>query len=556
MIGYRIRLATAVLLLGGAVCGHADRQYFSAYDTPTERTDKALYYLDLPLPENPDGPGYLYRAHYRDGDALYGEGVRVSADGDADGAWLGDWRYLYPNGQIKERGHSDAQGRLHGDHEIFYDNGQLERSVPYRHGERHGVEEMFDEQGAKLLEEPYQNGQRNGMHVSYYPENGQIYEQRRYRDGRYDQFYNRYDRDGNLIGHSDYTAPGVLESYSRNSDGELVRRQVYYHRDAQGHYRNDAPVWLYVIADHRDGQVSRVGLSYPNQDTRWRIDFTDGRVSGLRHTVDRVEQGRYVATDHRGVRREGRMKDGKPTGVWHQYRGERLIAEYHYQDGRRHGEGRERTGPDQQWWKYLHYQRGEYHGDWRTENEQGQVVESGHYKMGQRDGAWRTIKDDGVVHTGHYNNGEMDGEQIDRSADGELLARHVYRDGKRAGVWEEFNSDGEPTLKLRFENGQRQGEALLSAPYDSHLMQVRFRDDKLDGPWRKISREGYPLLTGAYQNGKRQGRFVEYDEHGRVQSIIPYRDDRREGEGYLRDRDGTLMPMRWHDNQRIDGPRR
>ncbi|HCO63808.1 MAG TPA: hypothetical protein DIT60_03315, partial [Alcanivorax sp.] len=109
---HRCLLALAPLLLMLAATGHAERRYFTQYDSPAKAPEQALYYVDLPLPENPDGPGYLYRAYYRENDALYAEGARAGAGPDAD--WFGDWRYLYPDGDIKQRGHSDDQGRLDG----------------------------------------------------------------------------------------------------------------------------------------------------------------------------------------------------------------------------------------------------------------------------------------------------------------------------------------------------------------------------------------------------------------------------------------------------------
>ena len=109
---HRYWLALTPLLLALAATGHAERRYFTQYDSPAKEPEQALYYVDLPLTENPDGPGYLYRAHYRGNDALYAEGARAGTDKDAD--WFGDWRYLYPDGDIKQRGQSDDQGRLDG----------------------------------------------------------------------------------------------------------------------------------------------------------------------------------------------------------------------------------------------------------------------------------------------------------------------------------------------------------------------------------------------------------------------------------------------------------
>ncbi|HAM76317.1 MAG TPA: hypothetical protein DCQ09_11930, partial [Alcanivorax sp.] len=156
---HRCLLALAPLLLMLAATGHAERRYFTQYDSPAKAPEQALYYVDLPLPENPDGPGYLYRAYYRENDALYAEGARAGAGPDAD--WFGDWRYLYPDGDIKQRGHSDDQGRLDGDVISYFENGRIEKLQPYSAGKLDGTEKRYDEDGDLLLELPYKDGARH-----------------------------------------------------------------------------------------------------------------------------------------------------------------------------------------------------------------------------------------------------------------------------------------------------------------------------------------------------------------------------------------------------------
>ena len=68
-----------------------------------------------------------------------------------------------------------------------------------------------------------------------------------------------YDRDGQRIGHAGYTAPGVFMAWSKDREGRYSRREASFQRDAQGRYRNDAPVWLRVIADHDGGGPPELG---------------------------------------------------------------------------------------------------------------------------------------------------------------------------------------------------------------------------------------------------------------------------------------------------------
>ena len=96
-------LLLSTLCLGAAAQG--ERRYFSEYDYPLDGPEDALYYVEVPLPENPGGPGYRYQAHYLENDALYAEGIRSGPGKDEQ--WFGDWRYLYPDGQVKEKGHND-----------------------------------------------------------------------------------------------------------------------------------------------------------------------------------------------------------------------------------------------------------------------------------------------------------------------------------------------------------------------------------------------------------------------------------------------------------------
>ncbi|QJX01614.1 hypothetical protein HML84_02465 [Alcanivorax sp. IO_7] len=159
----------AVLL---AQAAQAERLYFTDYGYPAKTEQARFFYVDTPLPENPDGPGYLYKAYYQSNDALYAEGARAGTDKDAD--WYGDWRYLYPDGTLKEKGHSDEQGRLDGEIISYHENGQVDKLRRYRHGKPHGVEKHYDEDGNLLARTPYKDGAVTGMRVAYYSKvNGQ-----------------------------------------------------------------------------------------------------------------------------------------------------------------------------------------------------------------------------------------------------------------------------------------------------------------------------------------------------------------------------------------------
>ncbi|HAD46589.1 MAG TPA: hypothetical protein DEB61_06080 [Alcanivorax sp.] len=551
---HRCLLALAPLLLMLAATGHAERRYFTQYDSPAKAPEQALYYVDLPLPENPDGPGYLYRAYYRENDALYAEGARAGAGPGAD--WFGDWRYLYPDGDIKQRGHSDDQGRLDGDVISYFENGRIEKVKPYTAGKLDGTEKRYDEDGDLLLELPYRDGARHGMRINYYgegggPEGGQIYEERRYKNGDYDHFYNRYDRDGQRIGHAGYTAPGVFMAWSKDREGRYSRREASFQRDAQGRYRNDAPVWLRVIADHDGGgPPERVVLSYPREKSEWTTGFRNGKVVRLEHDVDGIPQGHRIVSQYGGGREEGRMVDGLRTGTWRGYDDQdRLISVSHFKKGRLDGEVRERSGPEGERWTYKHYRQDKQHGPWRTENADGEVLESGRYRDGVPVGEWHTLRDTGEQETATYVDGELHGEWRLRSASGALIAERHYDHGDATGTWKRFQ-DGELSYRATFKDGKRQGEVFEISLNGNHTF-AHFQAGRLDGPYRETTPQGYPLLQGHYQDGQRHGRFVEYNAQGRVERITPYRNGQRQGEGWLRGRDGELVKARWEDGRRV-----
>lgn len=344
---HRCLLALAPLLLMLAATGHAERRYFTQYDSPAKAPEQALYYVDLPLPENPDGPGYLYRAYYRENDALYAEGARAGAGPDAD--WFGDWRYLYPDGDIKQRGHSDDQGRLDGDVISYFENGRIEKVKPYTAGKLDGTEKRYDEDGDLLLELPYKDGARHGMRINYYGEGG--------------------------------------------------------------------------------------------------------------------------------GREEGRMVDGLRTGTWRGYDAQdRLISVSHFKKGRLDGEVRERSGPEGERWTYKHYRQDKQHGPWRTENADGEVLESGRYRDGVPVGEWRTLRDTGEQETATYVDGELHGEWRLRSPSGALIAERHYDHGDATGTWKRFQ-DGELSYRATFKDGKRQGEGWLRGR-DGELVKARWEDGR------------------------------------------------------------------------------
>lgn len=546
-----LALATLLLLAG---TGHAERRHFTEYDYPAKDPQQAFYYVDLPLPENPEGPGYLYRAHYRENDALYAEGARAGTGKDAD--WLGDWRYLYPDGRIKQRGHSDAEGRLDGEIISYFENGQVDEFKPYTAGKLDGTEKHYDEDGNLLIEIPYRDGARHGMQINYYgedggPEGARIYEETRYKNGDYDNFYNRYDRDGHRIGHADYTAPGVFMAWTKDSQGRYLRREARFQRDARGRYRDDAPVWLRVTADHDgDGLPVRVGLRYTQDNSQWTTGFSNGKVVRLKHEVNGVAQGPTIVSQYDGGREEGRMTDGQRTGTWRGYDAQdRLISVSHFKQGQLDGDVRERSGPEPKHWTYKHYRQGKQHGPWRSENANGEVVESGRHRNGVRVGEWRTLHDNGERQTATYVDGELHGDWRLHSPSGGLLAERHYDHGEAVGTWKRFQ-DGELTYRATFKNGKRQGEVFEVSLGGNHTY-AHFQAGRLDGPYRETTPEGYPLVQGRYQDDQRQGRFVEYNHQGRVERITPYRHGRAEGEGWIRRHDGELVKARWEQGRLI-----
>ena len=550
-------LLMSTLCLGAAAQG--ERRYFSEYDYPLDGPEDALYYVEVPLPENPDGPGYRYQAHYLENDALYAEGAR-SGPGK-DGQWFGDWRYLYPDGQVKEKGHNDDQGRPDGDLISYFANGQVDEFKPYRAGKLEGVEKHYDDEGNLLIEIPYQDGARHGMQIAYYggsggteggPDGGQIQEERRYREGRYDDFYNRYARDGQRIGHAAYIAPGVFMAWTRYRDGGYARREATFQRDAQGRFRDDAPVWLRLIADHeRDGTPRRVGLRYPQNNGEWLIGYDGDTVVRLEHRIQGVLQGPSIAT-RPGGREEGEMRDGQRSGTWRRYDDQsRLTAVQPFEQGQLHGEARERSGPDGQRWTYTHYDHGEQDGEWHSEDADGQVVESGQYRDGVPVGDWRTLEDQGQVVRAHYRDGQRHGDWSRHAADGSLLAERHYRNGEAQGVWKTYDENGELTARVHYRDGDRQGEMFEVEP-DGHRILAHFKDDRLHGRYVESSPAGYPLLEGQYRDGLREGRFVKYNEEGQVERISPYRGGAANGEGWFRDRQGELVPARWEKGRLVE----
>lgn len=547
-------LTLGLLLLSAGA--RAERLYFSEYDYPTDKPDSAFYYVEVPLPENPDGPGYLYKAHYRGNDALYAEGVR-SGPGKDD-KWLGDWRYLYPDGQVKEKGHNDAQGRPNGELISYHENGQVEKYKPYRDGSINGVEKEYDEDGNLLLKRQVKDGRPDGMQIYYYgdgggPDGGQIHEERRYRDGNYDNFYNRYDRDGNHIGHADYIAPGVLMAWTRDRDGNYTGREAFFQRDDQGRFRNDAPLWLRVNASYDDhGKPRRVNLYYPRQHSEWITGFLDGTVVRLEHKVNDIRQGHTILPRDDGGREQGEMRDGLRTGTWRGYDArDQLIRVRVFEKGRLQGESRQRSGPDGKRWTYTHYQQDQKDGPWRTENAAGEVVESGQYRNGVPVGDWRTLDQNDAVEKATYVDGKLDGDWSLHATSGALLAERHYRRGQAVGEWKSFREDGTLLTSKTFRDGKLNGP-VYERHDNGHQIHAHFQADSLHGDYLETTEQGYPLLEGHYRQGKRDGRFVEYGEDGRVETITPYRDGKADGKGWIRDRDQALVPARWQQGRRVE----
>ncbi|HBL86230.1 MAG TPA: hypothetical protein DD399_04265, partial [Alcanivorax sp.] len=178
-----------------------------------------------------------------------------------------------------------------------------------------------------------------------------------------------------------------------------------------------------------------------------------------------------------GGREEGRMVDGLRTGTWRGYDDQdRLISVSHFKKGRLDGEVRERSGPEGERWTYKHYRQDKQHGPWRTENADGEVLESGRYRDGVPVGEWRTLRDTGEQETATYVDGELHGEWRLRSASGALIAERHYDHGDATGTWKRFQ-DGELSYRATFKDGKRQGEGWLRGR-DGELVKARWEEGR------------------------------------------------------------------------------
>lgn len=165
----------------------------------------------------------------------------------------GEWKYYYPNGQLKSIGKYDGNGEYYGTRtgkwKEYHENGQLSSKCKYKDNKLIGKCKSYYENGnIKAIKYYNKYGDNDGVQKSYH-KNGQVEEIKNFKDGSLTGKYVKYFEDGRIeeIGeYNDYDKIGEWKLYFKN--GKIKELGSYKNGNKTG-------VWTETIDSDSDSFI-------------------------------------------------------------------------------------------------------------------------------------------------------------------------------------------------------------------------------------------------------------------------------------------------------------
>jgi uncharacterized protein len=304
----------------------------------------------------------------------------------------GDWKYFYPDDNIKEEG-------------------------TYYYGKKDGYFKQYDKKGNLISIKKYDNDVEiydapeltsYEIKTDYY-KNGRVKIVGSYKDGIPEGIRRDYDPQGN-----------IKQAYIFKT-GIIVGQGIV---DAEGKKQG---AWKEF---YEDGELYGEGIYKDNKrQEEWKFYYKGGQVEQI---------GKYNAA-------------GKPDGLWKWYfengniKREEILA-----DGISNGEMKELSDSG----KIIvkgNFINGEEDGQWFYEINDDK--ETGSYLNGKKDGEWKGYTNGILYFQGSYLEGLPDGMHIYYWDNGRIKEKGRYNAGQKDGDWTTYDYDGLKILTITYVDG-------------------------------------------------------------------------------------------------------
>ncbi|MFD1468192.1 hypothetical protein ACFQ48_08150 [Hymenobacter caeli] len=427
-----------------------------------------------------------------------------------DGQFAGEWKWFYPDGQVREISHYDDKGVKAGVSEVFFRDGQVQQRLHYgADGSLDGYFERFLADGQLAQAGYYQAGERQGPWKDYYP-TGQLSEEYELHKGLQNGLARSY-------------APGGKLTQERTYAYDQLRRIATY--DSTGRVLTQVdltPASKEYVLHYPGGQpLYRTALSC--YDSYGPVTWLrpDGSVSVSGSLLNDRRYGPYQTF----------FATGKPNQVL-EYQGGQVNGDWQafYPSGQLRAKGRYANGQQEGEWIFYfdngqvetvqQYVADELHGPSRRYNPAGELLAEKRYEHGALvsfrgpgapEAPWQSLANlSGPVQTAFangrpataetYAHGEPTGPATLYYAAGGVFRRGAYQHGARVGLLESFYPNGKLMEQEHYLHGELHGRCRYYRPDGTLEREETYLSGERSGPATAYNAAGKPLHTDVYWN--------------------------------------------------------
>ncbi|MCM4155681.1 hypothetical protein [Gramella sp. AN32] len=511
-----------------------------------------------------EGTGMKKDDHYVGKWDIYNVSGRKSgiAEFNDAGEKSGEWKWYYPNGQLKEISHF-AKGELNGENQHYYENGKLKSHSEFENGNLIGEFKYYNNDGALVQKKYFENNALNGEFSTYFSF-GEMQPEvtGNYVDGVLQGKAFEYYANGDVyleMNFKDDLKEGKETGFLRN--GKKFYEQIYKEGVSVGRYHQYSLSENIVLEGEFNEEGGKTGewkTYFPNGILESLTTYKDGEINGLYQEYD-ADGKLFYEYDYRKEEIIGYRFYEKNGDLIKE--GKKKSGEFFYESftpyGQKKSEGLyDISGGKTGEWKFYDeygkldnsgaYKENEAQGVHKTFNSYGALISEINYKNNLEEGSYKTYHPNGKIYSeGFFMAGKRHGEFQDYYIDGTIKTRKYYHKGDLNGEVENYGPEGKIYSKDYYDFGDinksvyfdLEEKAFDSIQYNNENAKYTITSKHANGSTKSVTDfvhgikmgvykyydlEGELRTTGEFLNNERTGIWKWYDRKGNLSSEVTY----------------------------------
>jgi uncharacterized protein len=385
---------------------------------------------------------------------------------------IGNWKFFYPNCELKAEGKYNDSGKLDGKW-INYNN---DGSISYI--------------------ENYINGKLEGEYTGYYPD-GKIKYQTNYKDNTLNNdviYYYKCNAVSSKVHYTNDAKNGPSQSFYE--DGTLKEDFSYINDSISGEYKSFYPngsIQTFYI--YSNNKFNGKALKYYDNGKIKTEDFYSNNILNGKHTEFDM-QGRVILT--------GSYKNGKAVGTWSEFN--------------KYGKLKE---------SYIFDDAGRLNGEYKDWDQNGNLYSVYIYNQDKLREATNYNKSGQTIY--HKKLDDKDPKIIGYYADGTVNYEGSINKGNIDGQWKYFYNSGQLSYIKNLKDQAANGPYISYYPQGAINEKYNFVNGEVDGYYIKYFENGKINIEGWYNNGVQDNTWNYYYPDGALERSIYFSDGEIEG---------------------------